>query len=330
MRHLTIMLIATGLMAGCGDNISFGEGGAGPGGGDGAGGNEGDAGGAPGGQAPGGGEPVGGGGAAEGGAGAGGGSSCVAGATTCSGDTLLTCDGAIYTDPVDCVDVGMELCVAGACEFGLELRLGFDEGSGNVTFDDAQGIQGQLINAGWTAGQQGSAVLFDGTGQVSLGDTLNTVSLPFTLAAWVYIPAGVTSNATVIATDGAMPYQGAYLRVDVEQGSTVVVGYGNASGTGPAQRHAKRSALGVPFDEWVHITGVFRLPDDASIYVDGMEAGGTYSGSAQFVAHTGDPATVGRDVGGIAGLTGSVDDVRAYSRALTPPDVLLLAGSGPM
>lgn len=314
MRHLTILLMATGLLA-CADNFAFQPGSGGAGGASDDGGAD-NTGGDLGGSMPGGGKLVGGGGG-QGGQLPG----CVTGHTICSGDTLLTCDGNSYVDPVDCQDA----CVAGACEVDLELRLGFDEGSGPQTFDDAQGLVGQLVAAGWTSGHEGSAVLFDGTGTVELGDELSGVGLPFTLSAWVHIPEGPDTNMTVVATDAEPPYQGAYLLVDMAQGGTVVVGYGNAAGTGPAQRHAKRSALGVARGQWVHVAGVFRLPNDASVYIDGQDAGGAYSGSAQFVAGTDAPVTVGRDLDGDAGLVGAVDEVRVYSRALNDAQVMQLA-----
>jgi hypothetical protein len=322
MRHLTIMLFATAL-AGCSSNYAFGpEGGGGTGGSDEGGGGA---------AAVGGGYvPDGGGGAggiASGGGGLGGQApSCEPGHTICDGDFVLTCDGSTYTDPLDCIAEGTDACVAGACEVDLDFRLGFDEGAGAFTVDEAQGLSGQLVNAGWTlAGWDGTAVLFNGTGAVDFGDVLNSVSLPFTIAGWVHVPDGPTGNMTVLATDGEPPYQGAYLLVDMSQGATAVVGYGNAAGTGPAQRHAKRSALAVPRGKWVHVAGVFRLPDDASIYIDGLEAGGSYSGSAQFVAHTAAPLLVGKDLDGAAGMVGSVDEVRVYGRALNDAQVMQLA-----
>lgn len=329
MRHLTIMLIATTLI-GCSSDFAFGPGHEGGGGlGGSAEGGHAEGGGAQG-PSTGGGSTVGGGGSGAQGGSGGGAPSCVTGDTTCNGTVLLTCDGTSYGDPVDCIDVGMDLCVAGACEHDLELRLGFDEGSGNFALDDVQALQGQLVNGGWTAGWEGSAVLFNGTGYVDLGDVHNDVSLPFTIAAWVHIPDGPDGNMTVVATDAEPPYQGAYLLVDMAQGATAVVGYGNATGTGPAQRHAKRSALAVPRGQWVHVAGVFRLPDDASIYIDGMDAGGSYSGSAQFVGSTSDSLTVGRDLDGAAGVVGGVDEVRIYSRALNTAQVMQLATGMPL
>lgn len=314
MRHLMMLIVVTALAAvGCSDNFNFGPG-------------------EPGGGGQGGGLEGGGGSVAmDGGGGTGGHGgvepSCDEGGRICDGDAALVCEDGAFVLAQDCALDGA-LCVMGSCESDLALRLGFDEQGGGQTVDDVDGLVGTLSNVFWTQGRVGSALGMSGEGQVVFGDALNDLALPFTITAWVKIPADVDAAMTILATDGSMPYQGIYLVADFASGpGQVTVGFGNAGGSGPANRHGKMSSVPVPTDVWAHVAGVFRLPGDADIFIDGADAGGVYSGAAAFVASTADPVVVGTSLAQGAALTGTVDDVRVYRRALTAAEVAAIAGA---
>ena len=269
---------------------------------------------------------VGGGGSGTSG-GVGGGNTCTPSAQICSGDTLLTCDGVNYVFDTDCT-VGDGLCLASRCEFGITALLRFTEGSGTVTSGESPSMLQGLHTGTWMSGfDGGNAVSFDGNSEVDFGGALDSLGLPFSVSAWVNIPPGSNTTMTVLATNTIIngDYAGIWLDVDAANGNTVVLAFGNGAGVGPANRHAKRSSSSVPQGVWTHVTGVFTAPDVASIYIDGVDAGGSYSGTATFVGNTGAPMFVGRAFWTPSPFIGGIDDIRIYNRALSPVEAFELS-----
>jgi hypothetical protein len=106
---------------------------------------------------------------------------------------------------------------------------------------------------------------------------------------------------------------------------SISIQYGDGTGSAPEDRRTKWSDPGVVRSgTWVHVALVVRGPTDMSIFVDGVDVGGTYSGSGGAMVQSADPVQFGKNTGGhYAGL---MDDVRIYDRALTPSEVYELAG----
>jgi len=249
---------------------------------------------------------------------------CTPSESFCEGNVAYTCNELGELQAEDCSVTPDGTCVGGVCESALEVWMEFDEGSGPTTSARfPSGLVGAMGTVQWDGTLPvGSAAYFIGNHQIDMGDVLNDLSLPYTISAWVK-PTNETVSMTVVATN-ARPggnYAGAWLTVDGSSGWTVVTGFGDNQGTGPADRHGKRSSGAVSTFTWSHVVAIVRAPGDIDILIDGVDAGGTYAGTASFVASDDAPMLIGRHYWGLSSMRGAVDDLRIYSRALSHAEV---------
>lgn len=319
MRHLTI-LCAASLVWACGSDFrdTFPNGPGGTGGGSGGEVPEGGSGGSVGGAGQG--------GVGTGATGAGGGAVCEPNASICEGSVRLVCasDGSEYLTDIDCA-TGNGLCAQGRCEYDLSLLALFDEGSGSMTFDESpNSLTGVLSDASWSSPHAivGNSIYFDGSAEVSFGDALNNLSLPFSVSAWVKIPSGQSAKLAIVSTEhGNSNYAGIWLRVSANTGYALVAGFGDGISSSPTSRNSKVSQLAVPTDTWAHVAAIYRASGDADLFIDGADAGGSYSGSATSVGHGPGLLAVGDRAPWNEAFVGQIDDLRIYHRALTPSEV---------
>ena len=204
---------------------------------------------------------------------------------------------------------------------GLVAGYGFSEGSGSTTADaSGNGITGTLVSGPtWTAGRNGTGLSFNGSSTyVDLG---NPAALQFagsmTLSAWVYETANVFDDGQIVAkSDGESGWQ---LKSTPDTGvRTFGIAITNSSGA-PIQRYSNTIRA---LNTWYHVAGVYdAAAQTLSLYVNGNLDNGTLSGavpSSQRVSTV--TANIGRRTGGF-NISGIVDDVRIYARALTPAEI---------
>ena len=163
------------------------------------------------------------------------------------------------------------------------------------------------------------ALSFDGADDlVDCGDILNDVTVPFTVSAWVNRTSG--GEMGVLASDETNHYDGFWLMVNGDD--TLQVSYGDATGTGGPDRRSKSGGATVPVGVWVHLAATVRGPTDMSIYIDGVDAGGAYSGTGGAMAHTGQPLRIGvRTPWGPLWFQGMIDEVRVWDVARTQAEI---------
>jgi len=211
-------------------------------------------------------------------------------------------------------------------EASLVAHWKLDEGAGSVAADSSgYGNDGVLVdNPVWIDAAHGKGLRFDGTDDyVNCGDILNDVTVPFTVAAWVYRETG-HAKAIVRSDDGSGHY-GFWMQAG--SNNLLEISYGDGTGSGGEDRRTKKSGLEIPGGHWVHVAAVVRSATDMSIYFDGADVGGTYSGSGGAMVHSSSPLAIGK--GGAEFFTGRTDDVRIYNRDLTAVEVEDLATAGP-
>lgn len=210
---------------------------------------------------------------------------------------------------------------------GLVGHWPFDEGEGTTSADVAGGTTATLEGgASWIEGAIENAVALDGVdGYVDCGDILNDLEMPVTLSAWVNVPEDAEGDGVhLFATDdNADAYFGYHWYVALPD-LTVEVKFGGGV-LGPTGRRSKHSDAAVDPDTWVHVAAVLRGAEDMDIYIDGEDAGGTYSGEGSDMVHDAAPMTVGRYLFGDQYSSGGFDDLRIYDRALTPDEISRLA-----
>ncbi|MHC4501364.1 MAG: LamG-like jellyroll fold domain-containing protein, partial [Planctomycetota bacterium] len=90
---------------------------------------------------------------------------------------------------------------------------------------------------------------------------------------------------------------------------------------GLVSRRSKVGTTVLDADTWYHVAAVLNGPTDMSLYVDGLEDGGTYSGTGGSLAYSSASSLIGVRHGGGYALSGKIDDVRVYERALSDEEI---------
>lgn len=196
---------------------------------------------------------------------------------------------------------------------------------------------GLATSSSKTAGKLGQAARFDGTTSsgITLGDVLN-LALPISFSVWVRIeelPPAVP-NYGLISTDKGLAnppnHSGAWM-VITETGA-ISLNYGDNAACGGPDRRTKISTNTLTTGEWHHIIGVIQGATNMNIYIDGVDAGGTYAGTGGALVNTTRSASIGGvgNCGGGADLVtvGLIDDVRVYNRALSADEAKKLYNLG--
>jgi len=202
----------------------------------------------------------------------------------------------------------------------------FDEGTGSTAADGSvSGNDGELMgDAAWTTGAVGAAVRLDGDGDyVTMGDILNAVSLPVTVAAWVWVDG--TDYFRIVNTDDDDDiYSGIYFAVAPT--NELLAGFGDGTGGGGYQwRQGVTSKSSVTRGNWTHVAVVIRGQDDMDLFVDGSPVPGDYDGDGGPMATGSYPFHVGKTLGASSESSGAIDELRVYDCGLRHTEVAALA-----
>ena len=203
---------------------------------------------------------------------------------------------------------------AGAADPSLRAALGFNEGAGASVGDVSDwGNNGTIGGATWTtAGRFGNALRFDGVDDMVTipdADSLD-LSTGMTLEAWVR-PNGMTGYDSVIMKEGAAGLAYAL--------------YGQISAGRPTFYALLSRLRGISGptalvnNEWSHLTATF---DGATLrlYVNGTQV--AIDGRSGAVAPTSGALRIGGTILSSEFYKGDLDEVRIYSRALTPAEIV--------
>ncbi len=189
--------------------------------------------------------------------------------------------------------------------------------------DGAGAHHGTLVgDSTFGPGVHGKAVYLDGDGDyIDFEDTLE-IEPPLSVSAWV---KRHSSDVVRVFTsdDNASEYSGVWLQY--YSPSTLSIGYGDGGPQGGVSRRTKAASALLLMNTWYHVAGVVRGPTDMSLYVDGVDIGGTYSGSGDPIAYTTSPATAGRSQHGAVSFSdAAIDDLAVYDHDLTGDEVTAL------
>jgi len=225
----------------------------------------------------------------------------------------------IYNSALNADEIGM--IAQGALAY-----WGLDEGTGTTTADDTgDAFLGTLTNSPtWTTGVDGDAVSFNGTNNsINMGNasSVNTLKpgLPITIGAWVKI-TNTTGIQRIFSGDNAdniTVFGGYDLSIS---GGVLFCDYGDGGGAGPAHRRSKIGTTTLTAGTWYYLSAVIRGPTNMSLYVNGVDDGGTYSGTGGTMAYTSTTSKMG--TGSTSNyFNGTLDDVSVYNNALSGVDV---------
>ena len=201
--------------------------------------------------------------------------------------------------------------------------------NGNSTDQSGNGFDG-IVNGATLVndrfGNANSAYYFDGVDDyINLpNDQKLKPGLPVSFAFWAKYDNPAPGYSNVFTSDYKENiYSGVWVTSSVVGSISINIGDG-----GPSTSSSRRSKVGtttLSANTWYFIAGVIKGPNDMDIYVGCQNDGGTYNGSGGSMSYSSDPGNLGRKDGSLGGppnyFKGSVDDLRYWSRALTPGEI---------
>ncbi len=207
---------------------------------------------------------------------------------------------------------------ASAAEPGLVGWWRLDDGAGTAVADSSDGGHNGAFTTGnhtWVQGKFGGALKFDGGGPVEIPDHVDFhIEDAVSIALWANPEASQQTQAKLFAKQKATYYPYA---LQYNAGTGML--YANVS-TASAQFNTKPNLANFP-GEWAHLCAAY----DGSalvLYKNAVEVA-RVEGSGKLRQNT-----LSLTIGGRLTYTtsdnfkGMLDDVRLYSRALTPADIL--------
>ncbi|HEY4055055.1 MAG TPA: LamG domain-containing protein [Kofleriaceae bacterium] len=240
-------------------------------------------------------------------------------------DVPLIDGDAFIPDPDACVGCG-----------DLVAYFRFDEGAGNRTVDAIDpSSRIAMLSSGvtWVPGRHGTAVKFDGnTGKITTAAVpqLDNV-LAFTYAAWInIIDDGKNGFGVIVAKGGSGPTAGRRFLLNRQSFCTQAADCVELS----VGRETDDADLLTEADfaepaKWHYITATYDAASGPHVYQDGVEPTyleGPTMGAGAFLDDTATPYLIGgwQNISTGGAYNGLIDDLRIYTRALSPAEVVNL------
>ncbi len=186
-------------------------------------------------------------------------------------------------------------------------------------------INGNAALAPDRFGTPDAAMFFPGEADayVFVGDQPDfQITGALTLTAWVFLNSSNANNGRIVAKAGGSGSRSWNLNIEATSGGVTNPAAFQISATGAATLGLLDSEP-LPTDQWVHLAGVYRPGEAMELYVDGQLHASSTSGIPDAMSSdNGLPVLIGsRNACSNCGWDGFIDDVRIYTRALTPSDI---------
>jgi hypothetical protein len=160
---------------------------------------------------------------------------------------------------------------------------------------------------------------------VDFGNIYRDVRLPVTVSAWVNLDPSNLQYAPVFASRNCRSvYSGFIFVVDRNY---IYIQYGDGYGMKHhAFRRGKQATVNLPHSQWRHVAAVVKDDTQMDLYVDGVNAGGEFTGTSTSAMNSDTPdgfASIGYLISNDVEYCykGAIDDVRVWNRALSPEEV---------
>jgi len=197
----------------------------------------------------------------------------------------------------------------------LVLHLTFDEDKGQTVPDGSMySNHGEIKgNPKWVDGKFGRALEFDGTGDSVLIKNSNSLDIKkaITMSMWVYAKSSAEIKHAGIEKGGWEV--GEYSLYPIYEGGTVIQFFDLPPACGDAAIKGPSIA-----GDWHYLVGTWD-GKNISLYIDGeLVKSGACDGELK---SSNQPLHIGSRLGAERFLTGIVDEVRIYNRALTKDEI---------
>jgi hypothetical protein len=210
----------------------------------------------------------------------------------------------------------------------------FDEGIGATVHDSSgNGRDGTLFGTGWTwtAGRFASAVHFSGVDQVTV-PTLPQATESYSVSAWLLLASSELGPSSPPGPPQPTTISGMLSTETLSGGWTLYGTFDTANPSyafrywvGPPDGYEMGSCSCVVPNAWVHLAAVVdAAASSLTFYVNGVPQG-TAATSGQTISPGAMTLDMARAQSPGYGLTGALDDIALYDRALVPQEVSELA-----
>ena len=182
-------------------------------------------------------------------------------------------------------------------------------------------------NTSWWNGRTGkydASLNFDGTDDYT--DIPNVSSLkpqlPITIAAWIKANS-VSGSGPIFSNDVCTTnnYYGVWLGIS---DGKLNINFGSGGIIDPGSRRTKSSTTTLATNQWYHVAAIIRGATDMDLYINGVNDGGSYSGSGGSLLYSANTGAVGRksSVNGVMSyFNGKIDNVKIFNYALTAEQI---------
>lgn len=211
--------------------------------------------------------------------------------------------------------VCLPVMAMGIVDDTLVLHFTFDEGNGDEVLDDSMYLNHGEIkgNPKWVDGKSGKALEFDGVGDSVLVQNADSLNIKAALTMEMWVNAGASAEIKHSGIEKGGWEAGGYSLYPVYEGGTVIQFFDLPPACGDAGIRGSNIA-----GNWHHLVGTWD-GKDIFLYIDGEVAkSGACEGELKSSVQ---PVYIGSRLGGERFLTGTVDEVRIYNRALTQDEV---------
>jgi hypothetical protein len=217
---------------------------------------------------------------------------------------------------------------------GLIGQWMFDDGGGTTAADSSgHNYNGTLINNPvWTAGKTGGALQFNGTNRVAVPDNdafsfgSGSTDQPFSIAMWVHFDNASPGN---LIGHFLAPLNREWRFARLDSSSLFLILFDESTKGQIARSVSQSFSTGV----WYHLAVTYdgsRSGNGVQFYIDGVaRAQSGNSDTPGYVTMRNAPAPL--EIAGVNGggsFAGKLDDVRLYSRALLPSEVMDVYNGG--
>lgn len=202
---------------------------------------------------------------------------------------------------------------------------------GNANDTSGNNLDGAVVGATLTSDRlanPNSAYSFDGVNDyIDLpNSTILEPQPPVTFAFWTKVPSLNIVGSHFFVTDlETGDYNGYWVSLSADNLGKPFVNYGGGSGLrGYQNRRSKIANLTLTANTWHHITAVVRGATDMDLYLDCVDAGGSYDGDGSAtVGYSNNPGSLARESGNSSPqyFNGELDEFAFWNRALSQSEV---------